>query len=219
MAANHGTDGSKRPGDAEGYHCRVAPAPPLGDPLEAMQATTPNPVDSFAAVLEATGGKVERISAPRQVAAAIAKVAQAQGVREVLYEPAEIAEQMNIKLLLAAHGIDLVPVATAGDKAPQLRVALTGAELGIAETGTLILGGQPGGWGLASVLPWVHVVVLRAEAIVADLPTAFANFEDRMASGDRDWVWITGPSRTADIGHTLVMGAHGPNSLRVLVVG
>lgn len=184
-----------------------------------MQATSPHPVDLFATVLEATGGKVERISDPRQVAHAIAKVAQGQGVREILYEPTEIAKHMNLKLLLAAHGIDLVPVATAGDKAAQLRVSLTGAEFGIAETGTVILGGQPGGWGLASILPWVHVVLLPAAAIVADLPTAFEAFETRLSSGDRDWVWITGPSRTADIGHTLVMGAHGPNALHVVVVG
>ncbi len=184
-----------------------------------MEATTPHPVDLFATVLEATGGKVERISAPSLVANAIAKVAQRQGVREILYEPTEMAEHMNLKLLLAAHGIDLVPVVTAGDKAPQLRVSLTGAELGIAETGTVVLGGQPGGWGLASVLPWVHVVLLPAAAIVADLPTAFEAFATRLSSGDRDWVWITGPSRTADIGHTLVMGAHGPNTLHVVVVG
>jgi L-lactate dehydrogenase complex protein LldG len=68
-------------------------------------------------------------------------------------------------------------------------------------------------------LPWVHVVLLSAEAIFADLPTAFQVLENRMSAGDRDWVWITGPSRTADIGHTLVMGAHGPNALHVVVVG
>ena len=184
-----------------------------------MQTVTRHPVDLFATVLEATGGKVERISAPRQVANAIAKVAHGQGVREILYEPTEMAEHMNLKILLAAHGIDLVTVVSAGDKAPHLRVALTGAELGIAETGTVILGGQPGGWGLASVLPWVHVVLLPAAAIVADLPTAFEAFEARLSSGEGDWVWITGPSRTADIGHTLVMGAHGPNALHVVVVG
>ena len=184
-----------------------------------MQATTPHPADLFATVLEATGGTIERISDPHQVASTIAKVAKEQGVREVLYEATDMAEQMNLKLLLTAYGIDLVPVVTAGDKAPQFRVSLTGAELGIAETGTLVLGGRPGGWGLASVLPWVHVVLLSVEVIVADLPTAFEDFETRMRTGDRDWVWITGPSRTADIGHTLVMGAHGPNALHVLMVG
>lgn len=184
-----------------------------------MQATAPHPVDLFTAVLEATGGEIERISEPRQVASAIAKIVQGQGAREVLYETTDIAEEMNLKLLLTAYGIDLVSVENAGEKAADFRVSLTGAEMGIAETGTLVLGGQPGGWGLASVLPWVHVVLLSAEAIFADLPTAFQVLETRMSAGDRDWVWITGPSRTADIGHTLVMGAHGPNALNVVVVG
>jgi len=184
-----------------------------------MQSAASHPVDLFAAVLEETGGTVERVSAPRQIAAAIAQAAQEQGVREVLYDRADVIEEMGIKLQLAAHGVDLLPVEEAADKAPHVRVSLTGAELAVAETGTLMVGGTPGGWGLASVLPWVHVVVLPAEAIVADLPTAFERFAERMAAGQRDWVWITGPSRTADIGHTLVLGAHGPNTLRVLVVG
>jgi L-lactate dehydrogenase complex protein LldG len=114
--------------------------------------------------------------------------------------------------------VDLLPVARAGDKLPHLRVSFTGAELAVAETGTLMIGGRPGGWGLASVLPWVHVVLVRADDVFADLPAAFARFNERLSAGERDWVWITGPSRTADIGHTLVMGAHGPNALRVLVL-
>jgi len=184
-----------------------------------MQANAPHLTELFAKVLAATGGSVERLQEPRPIAAHIARTAQGQGVREVLYEPTELVGKLGLKLLLAAHGVDLVPVDKAGDKARHIRMSLTGAELGIAETGTLLLGGRPGGWGLASVLPWVHVVLLPAKAIVADLPAAFEYFVARLQQGDRDWVWITGPSRTADIGHTLVLGAHGPNALHVVVVG
>ncbi len=184
-----------------------------------MHAAAVDPVETFAKVLANTGGSVQRLHEPRPIAAHIARAAQGQGVREVLYEPSRLVEELGLRLLLTAHGIDLIPVQKAGDKARHVRMSLTGAELAIAETGTLLLGGSPGGWGLASALPWVHLVLLPAKAIVADLPTAFAQFEARLRQGERDWVWITGPSRTADIGHTLVLGAHGPNALHVVVVG
>jgi len=184
-----------------------------------MHASEFGPVELFASVLEQTGGTVERVASPRQVAAIIAAAAREQGAREVLYQPCEVVEALDLKMLLTAHGVELLPVDQAGDKAPHLQVALTGAELAVAETATLMVGGQPGGWGLASVLPWVHLVVLRAEDVIADLPSAFERFEARLSAGERDWVWITGPSRTADIGHTLVLGAHGPNALRVMVLG
>ena len=108
-----------------------------------MQATVPHPVDLFTAVLESTGGKFERINEPRQVASAIAKIVQGQGAREVLYEMTDMAEEMNLKLLLTAYGIDLVSVENAGEKAAGFRVSLTGAALGIAETGTLVIGTEP----------------------------------------------------------------------------
>ena len=184
-----------------------------------MQQTPVQPIDVFAKVLEATGGTMHRVSTARQVAARIASLVHGQGVREVLYEPLDLVDEMGLRLLLAAHNVELVPVSGVGDRVGDFPVALTGAEMAIAETGTLLLGGSPGGWGLASVLPWVHIVLMSADVIIADLPTAFAEFETRLQQGARDWVWITGPSRTADIGHTLVLGAHGPNSLEVMVVG
>jgi L-lactate dehydrogenase complex protein LldG len=168
-----------------------------------------HPIDVFTAVLQQAGGSVERVAGSHDVAAAIAAAAHEQGAREILYDPSAVIEGLQLKMKLAARGVDLLPVARAGDKLPHLRVSFTGAELAVAETGTLMIGGRPGGWGLASVLPWVHVVLVRA---------AFARFNERLSAGERDWVWITGPSRTADIGHTLVMGAHGPNALRVLVL-
>jgi L-lactate dehydrogenase complex protein LldG len=183
-----------------------------------MHEAETHPADLLERVLGKTGASMQRVRGPREAVAAIARIAHRQGVREVLYAPDELIERDNIKLLLAAHGIELVAVSSAGEKARHLRVALTGAELAIAETGTLLLGGQPGGWGLASVLPWVHVVLLPSAAIVADLNTAFEIFAARLRDGEGDWVWITGPSRTADIGHVLVLGAHGPNALEVLVI-
>ena len=62
-----------------------------------MQATVPHPVDLFTAVLETTGGEIERISEPRQVASAIAKIVQGHGVREVLYETTDIAEELLLQ--------------------------------------------------------------------------------------------------------------------------
>ena len=183
-----------------------------------MSSRVSEAVDQFAAVLESTGGCVRRVDSPRQVAAEIATAAAEQGVRQVLYEPCADIEQLGLNLQLAAHGIELLPTAKAGDHAGDLRVSLTGAELAIAETGTLLVGGRPGGWGLATVLPWVHLVVLRADQVLPDLPSAFERFAQRLVAGEGDWVWITGPSRTADIGQTLVLGAHGPNTLRVLVL-
>ena len=69
------------------------------------------------------------------------------------------------------------------------------------------------------MLPWVHIAVLRERDISPDIATAFKDFEARFAAGRRNWVWISGPSRTADIAQQLVRGIHGPNALHALIVG
>ena len=64
----------------------------------------------------------------------------------------------------------------------------------------------------------MHIAVLRARDIVPDVAAAFEGFERRFAGGERNWVWISGPSRTADIVQELVKGIHGPNALHVFLV-
>ncbi|MFQ5743515.1 MAG: lactate utilization protein C [Acidobacteriota bacterium] len=175
-------------------------------------------IDDFSTVLAASGGVARPVSSAREVAAAIEAVVAGQDSRQLLYAPFALARQIGLQHHLAARNIELVRLPTAADRASRIGVGLTGAAFAIAETGTLIVGGQPGAWGLASVLPWVHVVLLRAGDILPDLPSAFATFSACLRAGEGDWVWITGPSRTADIGHTLVLGAHGPNALHVLIL-
>jgi len=82
---------------------------------------------------------------------------------------------------------------------------LTAATGAIAETGTLILSDRDTPRRLAALAPWVHVAALRRDQIHADIPTALARLPD-----DPNIVWVTGPSKTADIEGILIEGVHGP---------
>ena len=184
-----------------------------------MSAAQPSLVEQFATVLEATGGQAHAVTGVRDVADIVARIAAEQKARQVLFSPSDLAERMGLRHHLTARDIDLVDLAEVGRGAGDITVGLTGAALAVAESGSVLLGGEPGPAGLVSVLPWVHLVLIRAEDIVADIATAFEQFVARLEGGEGDWVWITGPSRTADIAHTLVLGAHGPNALHVLILG
>jgi L-lactate dehydrogenase complex protein LldG len=98
---------------------------------------------------------------------------------------------------------------------PGLRAGLTSALAGIAETGSLILPAGAGRPQTASLLPEIHIAILRARDIFASLPEALRLPQVREASAV---VLISGPSRTADIEMTLTIGVHGPGELHVLCV-
>ncbi len=95
---------------------------------------------------------------------------------------------------------------------PTIQFGLTGCVAGIANTGTVVLLDE-GETLKASLLPEVHLVVLRARQLVADLPEALA--ATRNASNA---ALVTGPSRTADIEMTLTIGVHGPKEIIVFLV-
>ncbi|HJO04543.1 MAG TPA: LUD domain-containing protein [Acidobacteriota bacterium] len=184
-----------------------------------MTAQVKENVERFRSALDSLGGTTRVLRSGFALGEAIDEIVRSQPPPPaLLYEPFALADEMGLYLALRARGVDLVPVREAGDRAADMSVGLTGAELAIAESGTLIVGGQPGGWGLATVLPWVHIAVLRARDIVPDVAAAFEGFERRFAGGERNWVWISGPSRTADIVQELVKGIHGPNALHVFLV-
>lgn len=98
-------------------------------------------------------------------------------------------------------------------------VGVSSALCGIAETGTLLLHSGPHAPSGLSFLPETHIVVLYAADIVGALEDAWARL--RQATNGmmpRTVNLISGPSRTADIGMTMIMGAHGPKRLHVIVI-
>jgi L-lactate dehydrogenase complex protein LldG len=95
------------------------------------------------------------------------------------------------------------------------RAGITGALAGIADTGTLVIVGGKGRPLTVSLLPEIHVAILRAKDIYANLPQVLNLPEVRKAPAV---VLISGPSRTADIEMTLTIGVHGPKELHVFLV-
>jgi len=164
-----------------------------------------DPVERFEAELTTLGGEFMRCK-PEQAAESIAELLQSLDIdvvqsweKESL--PAGIAERLS-----------QADIQMRSDPDPGIRAGLTGALAGIAETGSLVLAGGPGRPMSASLLPELHIAVLRAKDICENLAQALSLSQLQAANCA---VLISGPSRTADIEMTLTIGVHGPGRLVV----
>ena len=107
---------------------------------------------------------------------------------------------------------------------PDDQVSLQHGFAGVAETGTLMLPSDAHRPTTLNLLPDTEIVVLRASRIVGAYEEAWdllrAEWRDKLTGGfmPRNIMWVTGPSRSADIEQTLELGAHGPRALHILLV-
>lgn len=148
--------------------------------------------------------------------------------------PEAIAMYLRSKNLPAElkRGDDPRLAALPWERAPQLAIStgptggrdlvgVSHAGAGVAETGTIVMLSGPENPSTLNFLPDYHVVVLSAGDITGDYETAFDKVRAQYGAGvmPRTVNFITGPSRSGDIEQKLLLGAHGPRSLHILVVG
>jgi len=98
------------------------------------------------------------------------------------------------------------------------KIGFTGCFCAIAETGTLLLLSSPEQPKLNALLPETHICVVRKERIVRTMEDAFALVRKEIGEPPRAMFFASGPSRTADIEQTIVIGAHGPYRVHVILI-
>jgi L-lactate dehydrogenase complex protein LldG len=120
--------------------------------------------------------------------------------------------------ILDEVGLPQLTSSLTAEKASLAEVGITSCEYAIAATGSVAFSSE---WGrLAALLPYRHVIVLRAAQIVPDLEDWYAKMAELARSGNLPGAWgmHTGPSKSADIEQTMALGVHGPGRVDVIVI-
>ena len=165
-------------------------------------------IDEFLEAVTAYGGMARRVPTSGAARTTIATLLDELEARS-------LCSWTGDALVAALDAATLRPAA-----APEHADAgITGAECGIAATGSLALTYGEGRGRDVGLLPDIHVAVLAADRIVANLPTALALCFGGGGSPPAAMTLITGLSATSDIEKIRITGVHGPRRLGVVVVG
>lgn len=181
------------------------------DPHTLAQAMQAALTASHAEVWCATGD-----AWPAQLAARLAEA----GVRRLLLDPARAESAALARALpdaIAPVPFDRPIDAWKSELFDTIDAGFTVARSGIAATGTVVLAPDPGTPRTVSLVPPLHVALVHARTLHADLHAA-VRAERWHAGMPTNLVLVSGPSKTSDIQQTLAYGAHGPRRLWVVIV-
>jgi L-lactate dehydrogenase complex protein LldG len=192
---------------------RIAEAP-AGVVPQRGQGDLATRVATFRAEAERAQATVAEVGSPADVAAEVARFLRDANC------PATLRMGADPRLAALAWGETTLEIAHGPSDGHDVN-AVSFAFAGVAETGTLALVSGADNPTTLNFLPDNHVVVVDRSAVESDYETAFAAFRRAYGKGGapRTLNFVTGPSRSADIEQTLLLGAHGPRRLHIVIAG
>ncbi len=158
-----------------------------------------SPLSQFTSELTALGGHVHRAV---NVSNDVIDFLKSRNITKIHIEPNTLDET-----LLKEAGIEFTY-----DADDKILAGVTKARCGLADTGSVLVADGEGNPLRGSLLPEIHIAILKAKDMLPTLADAIHQVKDLRAA-----VFITGPSRTADIEMTLTIGVHGPKEIHVFV--
>jgi L-lactate dehydrogenase complex protein LldG len=183
----------------------------------------------FQREFERVGGVLHRVATVHDVPAVVGRLARERDAGSVVtWHPSALG--FDPAPGLAAEKLTMHPMPETLPDAAERRalrqtiattlLGLTGVDVAVAETGTMILRSGPGRPRSTSLLPATHVAVFDRTALVESLAQVGVLLEAWHAEEASGAVinFITGPSRTADIELTLTRGVHGPKEVHAIFV-
>ncbi|HLO65178.1 MAG TPA: lactate utilization protein C [Azonexus sp.] len=167
-------------------------------------------VDRFRAKAESLASTLDAVAERSAAPGAVARYLAAQSKAAQIVVTPDIAD-----LDWAASGIQ----SEARGAVDADQVGVTGCFCAVAETGTLVLLSGPDSPATVSLLPETHIALVDAARIVATMEDAFALLRAERGEVPRAVNFVSGPSRTGDIEQTIVLGAHGPCRVHLILIG
>jgi L-lactate dehydrogenase complex protein LldG len=164
-------------------------------------------LERFRENLISIGGHCIAVESEREAARAVAEIIEKSQAKRVAVSDSPLAQKVK-------SGAEITENASAAELF-DCDLGITGAQFGIAETGTLVLESEKEFNRLASLVPPVHVCVLETKYLRQTLGEVLEILEKDLS---RTITFITGPSRTSDIELTLAIGVHGPAELYVILI-
>ena len=181
-------------------------------------------VERFRQALEAVAGRCLVVTGEAGAADALRRIIVERGAQRIAVSDSPLASRVAALAESPAEpdsGAESELLVDAG--AAELfdcDLGVTGAQWGVAETGTLVLESDAERHRLASLVPAAQVALVEAGKVGQTLGEVLRAINERGPEGlSRAITFITGPSRTSDIELTLAIGVHGPAELYVVVIG
>ena len=197
--------------------------------LALMDDTRGQLVECLCQTATARGWHVARVSDTEQAIDHIVKVAADVDASLVVRSAQDVFEQLPVDRALSQQGVTTTVMggAHSGGREAMRQAALdaqlgiTGVDYAVAETGSVVLLPSPHLSRLTSLLPPVHLAIVRPREVLGTLDDLFLlrrlDFYERGAMAP--YInFITGPSRTADIEQQIVIGVHGPREVHMLIL-
>lgn len=177
----------------------------------------------FESELLAIGVRVHQTDSINSAAEYIERIALERKAKTVVAADAEVVERIGLQKRLGSCGIGYVTEASKADLrsiAIDAGIGVSGVDYALADTGTLVLLARKGQPRSISLVPPVHIAIVKADQLVRGLDDLFALLRSEKGVNDLGSAvtFITGASRTADIELTLVVGVHGPQELHVVII-